>query len=376
VNNGSPKQPNSDPSAHKQGRQFVKFSFFKLDLEFRRLPDDRQRAAKLDFISAIRLFNRRMLFRSYSLVGLRGDAEFMLWQAAPSAEPFQELMTAIFNTELGPYLEMPYSFLAITRRSIYDIGEMVGDESPQERIIITPGEHAYLFVYPFIKTRAWYALPFEQRQEMMDEHIRIGRKYPQIRLNTTYSFGIDDQEFVVAFEGDNPSDFVDLVMELRETKASSYTLRDTPTFTCRNLPLPETLDSLGGTPVASDAALETPDADGWLEIMPVDQLQPGGSVSVYFAGKQVALFNIDGAIYALSNRCSHARGPLSEGKVETVDGLCTVTCPWHYGKFDLATGHVLDGVVNINVPAYEVDSRSGVIYLREKQPQPEKATSA
>jgi chlorite dismutase len=80
---------------------------------------------------------------------------------------------------------------------------------------------------------------------MMDEHIRIGSKYRSVKLHTTYSFGLDDQEFVVAFETDYPSDFLDLVQELRETKASSYTLRDTPMFTCRARTLSECLEALG-----------------------------------------------------------------------------------------------------------------------------------
>src|SRR5437660_12819168 len=81
---------------------------------------------------------------------------------------------------------------------------------------------------------------------MMDEHGRIGRKYPSIRLSTTYSYGLDDQEFIVAFEGDNPAEFLDLVMELRESEASAYTLRDTPTFTCVQMSLWDLLDTLGG----------------------------------------------------------------------------------------------------------------------------------
>lgn len=347
------------------GRQYVKFSFFKLDNSFRRLPDDRQRAAKLEFVSSIRQFNRRMLLRSYSLVGLRGDCDFMLWQVAANPEPLQELMTAILNTGLAPYLEMPYSLFAITRRSIYDIGEDVGGEPAQDRIVITPGEHQYLFVYPFVKTRSWYALPFEKRQEMITEHIRIGRKYPQIRLNTTYSYGIDDQEFVVAFEGDHPGDFVDLVMELRDSEAGMYTLRDTPTFTCRSLPLPEVMDSLGGTPIASDVALAEGDADGWLDVLPLDDLPQGASAQVYYAGRQIALFNAGGQIYAISNRCSHARGPLSEGALQA--GECSVVCPWHYAKFDLKTGQVVDGVAASPVPTFETAVRDGVIYLRDKR---------
>jgi chlorite dismutase len=363
----------TSPSDGSKGRQFVKFSFFKLDQAFLHLPDGKQRIAKLEFLSAIRSFNRQMLLRSYTLVGLRGDVDLMLWQVASTPEPFRELMTAMLNTGIGPYLAMPYSYFAITRRSIYDIGEAVDGKTAGERIVITPGEHSYLFVYPFVKTRSWYALPFEERQAMLDEHIRIGRKYPQIRLNTTYSYGIDDQEFVVAFEGDNPADFVDLVMELRESKASLYTLCDTPTFTCRNLPLPEVLDSLGGVPIAADEALDMPDDDGWLAVTTLGDLPVGNSTVVYFAGQQVALFNVAGTIYALGNRCTHARGPLSEGRVEQQDsGQCTVVCSWHYARFDLATGQVVDGVASTSVPVYEVTVRDDTIYLRKRQPEPTK----
>ena len=80
---------------------------------------------------------------------------------------------------------------------------------------------------------------------MMGEHIRVGLKYPSVSLNTTYSFGIDDQEFVVAFETDLIADFLDLVQELRETEASMYTLRDTPMYTCIAQPLDEILEAIG-----------------------------------------------------------------------------------------------------------------------------------
>ena len=80
---------------------------------------------------------------------------------------------------------------------------------------------------------------------MMNDHFRIGHKYPSVKINTTYSFGLDDQEFMVGFETDSPSDFVDLVMDLRGTEASSYTLKDTPIFTCIRRPIGETLESMG-----------------------------------------------------------------------------------------------------------------------------------
>src|SRR5256885_1672017 len=109
-----------------------------------------------------------------------------------------------------------------------------------------PPERRKVVRFAFSKPdNAWRRLP-AARQPMMDEHVRIGRKSPSIRLNTTYSYGLDDQEFIVAFEGDNPADFLDLVMELRESQASSYTLRDTPTFTCVQMSLWDMLDTLGG----------------------------------------------------------------------------------------------------------------------------------
>ena len=84
----------------------------------------------------------------------------------------------------------------------------------------------------------------------MQEHIKVGREYPDIDLNTSYSFGLDDQEFVVAFEGDDPARFLDLVQRLRTTEASAYTKRDTPTFTCVAASVERALAALDGAPLA------------------------------------------------------------------------------------------------------------------------------
>jgi chlorite dismutase len=119
----------------------------------------------------------------------------------------------------------------MTKTSIYiDDHEHEGQEASRNRIVVGGGK--YLFVYPFVKTRAWYVLPQEERQQAMKQHIVFGHKYPSVKLNTTYSFGLDDQDFVVAFETNHPEDFLDLVQGLRETAASTYTERDTPIFTC------------------------------------------------------------------------------------------------------------------------------------------------
>jgi chlorite dismutase len=167
----------------------------------------------------------------------------MIWRIGYELEPIQEMTSRLNKTEMAKYIEPTQSFLSMTKRSMYI--DKDNPEHVEDRLHIVPGKSQYLFVYPFVKTREWYTRPAEQRQEMMDEHIRIGTKYRSVKLHTTYSFGLDDQEFVVAFETDHPSDFLDLVQELRETKASSYTLRDTPMFTCRQRGLAECLEALG-----------------------------------------------------------------------------------------------------------------------------------
>jgi chlorite dismutase/nitrite reductase/ring-hydroxylating ferredoxin subunit len=341
-------------------RQYVRFAFYRIDPVWRRLDADEQAAHKQELNAVIRSFNRRMLLRPYSLMGTRADAELLLWQIAESPLPFRELATAVASTRMGGYLSLVYSYFSQTKRSIYEIRGAVDATAEEERLIIDPSEAKYLFVYPFIKTRDWYQMSQHARQGIMDEHIDVGRKYPSIRLNTTYSFGLDDYEFIVAFETDEPSDFLDLVQELRETESSRYTLQDTPLFTCINMRLEEALDALGGPPIAQ-ALIPAEVGEAWAEVCPLDEFAPGETKTVFLEGKMIGLFNVGGTLYALNNRCSHARGPLTEGAINPDE--CSVVCPWHYGKFDLRTGTVLDGVVRKSVETYQVEIRDGMVYV-------------
>ena len=341
-------------------RQFVRFAFYKLDPIWRRLPGEQQAEHKHELANTIETFHRRMLLRPYSLMGTRADAEILFWQIAESIEPFQEFAAAVAATRLGAYMNMATSYLSQTKRSIYEIRDNPGED--EERLIIQPSEAKYVFVYPFWKTRPWYKLPFEERQRMMDEHIRVGRKYASVKLNTTYSFGLDDQEFVLAFETDEASDFLDLVQDLRETDASLFTLRDTPLFSCINMSLRESLDALGGPRIspAKERAAEV-EKPAWVEACEVANLAEGARQVVYVNGQQVALFNVGGKPYAIGNRCPHARGPLSEGEVHATE--CTVTCPWHYAKFDLRSGLVVDGIAASPVETYATEIRDGKVFI-------------
>jgi len=225
-------------------RQFVRYTFYKLDPQWRRLPPDTKGRDRAELVSVVDEMADQMLVRPYTLMGTRGDADFMLWTVSESLDALQGLSTGIMSTGLGHYLNVPHSFLAMTRKSIYvDKHQHAGQEG--RRLAIRPRGSKYLFVYPFVKSRDWYLQPLERRQEMMNTHIAIGHKFPSVKINTSYSFGLDDQEFVVSFETDSPGDFLDLVMALRETEGSKYTVRDTPIFTCTSMEMLQVLESLG-----------------------------------------------------------------------------------------------------------------------------------
>src|SRR2546422_5907300 len=263
-------------------RQAVRLRLYNLDGAGRRLSADRQAASKLEFGEVIESFHGRLLLRPYGLVGIRGDCDLLLWQVAEDLGALVALQTALNRTDLGAYLAIPYSYLAMTRRSIYEFPE---DPNAPSRLVLRPSDARYLVVYPLVKTRAWYGLPKPERQRMMDEHVRIGRKHPSIRLNTTYSYGLDDQEFIVAFEGDEPAEFLDLVMELRESEASSHTLRDTPTFTCVQMSLWDMLDTVGGAGSVQAVARRPARGGGVTPVTTLPAPPPRTGQRVYAAGE-------------------------------------------------------------------------------------------
>jgi chlorite dismutase len=227
-------------------RHFVKYTFLRVDPAWRRLDQAQRARDKAEFAAACADFADGHLLRAFSLVGTRGDADLMLLSQAHNLERIHEFHVVLAQSGLMKWCEIPHSFLAMTKESEY---------SDESRLEVRPAHARYLFVYPFVKTREWYGLAAEERYRIMQEHIRIGREFPRVDLNTSYSFGLDDQEFVVAFETDEPGDFLDLVQKLRGTEASRYTKRDTPTFTCVSCSVERTLGALDGEAVAVPEAL-------------------------------------------------------------------------------------------------------------------------
>ncbi len=223
---------------------FLKYTFYKVQPEWRRLPVDVKKKHRAEFARLLHEFEDEITLRCYSLQGIRADVDFMTWAIHPRLEMFIEMARRVSSTDLGHHLDTTYAYVAATKRSSYLGGHAHEDQDGLGNSPMPLGSR-YLFVYPFVKKREWYSIPFERRQEIMREHFRIGHKHSSVKIHTGYSFGLDDQEFVLAFESDEPLDFLDLVMGLRSSEASKYTERETPIFTCVLATAEQMLDALG-----------------------------------------------------------------------------------------------------------------------------------
>ena len=220
-------------------RTFAKFTFLKVDPAWRRLDAEQRAADKREFLAACEDFATDRSLRAYSTIGTRGDVDLVLLSQSPNLEDLHTFHVVLGQSGLAKWCDTPHSFLSMTKRSPYS------EEEARPQICVS--ERKYLFLYPMVKKREWYGLPDEERRRIMRSHIEVGRRHPEISINTSYSFGLDDQEFVVAFEGDDPGEFLDLVQELRPTESSAYTERETPIFTCVAMSVRKALDALDGT---------------------------------------------------------------------------------------------------------------------------------
>jgi chlorite dismutase len=227
-------------------RSYLKFTFIKVSPEWRRRSVEERAQDKREFAAACAEFGADHLLRTYSLVGTRGDCDLALRAVAGSLDPIHELHVLLNQTGLMQWADISHSYLALTKESVYS-------EEDQPLVPREGSDQKYLIVYPMWKKREWYALPGEERMRIMRGHIEVGKKYTGIEINTAYSYGLDDQEFVVSFNAGDPAEFLDLVHELRGTESSKYTESETPIFTCITASPERMLDALDG--VAVSAAL-------------------------------------------------------------------------------------------------------------------------
>ncbi|HET8568918.1 MAG TPA: chlorite dismutase family protein [Candidatus Limnocylindria bacterium] len=212
--------------------------------EWRRLPAEERERQKTAFAAAAASLG--VATHAYSLVGTRADADLLLWLVADDLEGIGHAEARLAATDLWAWSGRPYAYLAARRRSPYLGGHAHSGDERSRGTAGPVGDKPYLVVYPMTKKRSWYALPHEERTRIMGVHFAVGHRYPNVRVHTAYSFGIDDHEFVVAFEVDDVREFLALVADLRETEASSFTERETPIFVGAAMPLASALDRIDG----------------------------------------------------------------------------------------------------------------------------------
>ena len=221
--------------------RFVHALLLRLDPAWRRLAAAEQARDVADFCAAAERTDASLTQHAYSTIGLRAEGDLLLWRLAERLEDVEESAADLLRSGVGRWLTPTISMLGLTRPSQY-----VRRPTSQEQSLFEGERSRYLVVYPFVKSVEWYLTPADERQRVMGGHMKVGHRHPQVRQLLAYSFGLDDQEFIVAYETDDLVAFQDLVRELRETESRRSTVRDTPIITAVHRPLGEVLAMLGG----------------------------------------------------------------------------------------------------------------------------------
>ena len=221
--------------------RYVHAWLLRLDPAWRRRSSEERRTDLDSFCAAAGRTEQRLMQHSYSTIGLRAEGDLLLWRMAESIEALEESAADLAASGIGTWLAPAISMIGLTRPSQY-----VKRPTAQEQSLFSGERSRYLVVYPFTKSTEWYLLPADERQAVMRGHMKVGHAYPQVRQLLAYSFGLDDQEFIVAYETDDLVAFQDLVRDLRETESRRSTVRDTPIITGIHRPLGEILAMLSG----------------------------------------------------------------------------------------------------------------------------------
>jgi peroxiredoxin len=173
----------------------------------------------------------------YDVAGLRADADLMIWWHAPSADLLQDAFGAFRQTALGRHLTPVWSSMALHRPAEFN-------KSHIPAFLAGEDARAYVCVYPFVRSYEWYLLPDEERRDMLAEHGRQARGYPDVRANTVASFALGDYEWMLAFEADELHRIVDLMRELRASRARRHVREEVPFYTGRRRDVAELVAGL------------------------------------------------------------------------------------------------------------------------------------
>ncbi len=221
-------------------RSFVHVLTLRIDPAWRRIAAAERDDDVAAFTAAAEHAAQKVTMYTYSMIGLRADAQLLFWHLGATLENLEETASLLLRSGLGRWCAPAHAMVGLMRPSTY-----TKRSTDQEQAMLAGERSRYLVVYPFVKSTEWYLTPHEERQRVMAEHIRVGREYPMVRQCLAYSFGLGDQEFIIAYETDDLPAFQDLVMALRETESRRATVRDTPILTAIHRPLEDALRLLG-----------------------------------------------------------------------------------------------------------------------------------
>jgi chlorite dismutase len=230
----------ADPGNPEQ--VYVQALALGLDGAWRRRSDEERRADGHAFAAAFdQAESGGVRSVAYSSVGLEPGVDVLLWRLAPSVDALEAAASEVLRAGLGRWLTVTHSFIGRIGPSQY-----VRKPTEQEQSLLGGERSRYLVVYPFTKSTDWYLLSRESRQGVMNEHMRVGHDFPMVRQALAYSFGLDSQDFLVAYETDDLVAFGDLVRALRGTESRRSTVLDTPVLLGIHRPVEEILGLLGG----------------------------------------------------------------------------------------------------------------------------------
>ncbi|MBO0870490.1 MAG: chlorite dismutase family protein [Micromonosporaceae bacterium] len=216
----------------------VRYTMWSVFRAAAQLPPHRDRLAAEVTALFDQLAEKDVVVRgTYDVSGLRADADLLVWWHAPTADQLQEAYGSLRRTELGRSLEPVWSQAALHRPAEFNKSHLpafLAGEEPK----------AYVCVYPFVRSYEWYLLPDEQRRELIAEHGRMGRDYPDVRANTVASFALGDYEWILAFEADQLHRIVDLMRHLRGSATRRHVREEVPFYTGRRRSVAELVAAL------------------------------------------------------------------------------------------------------------------------------------
>lgn len=167
---------------------------------------------------------------TYDVAGLRADADVMVWWHAETIEALQEAYHAFLRTAYGQHLDPVWSAAALHRPAEFNKSHIPAFMADEEA-------RGYICVYPFVRSYDWYLLDDKERRDMLVEHGQMARDYPDVRANTIASFALGDYEWVLAFEADELHRIVDLMRELRASRARMHVREEVPFYTGPRVPV-------------------------------------------------------------------------------------------------------------------------------------------